>query len=172
MSIKWKAEKSAPDPFAAAVGDMITYHVSYGNSDAITDGDIKIDLTEVIEKALAFARSATGERAANMLFLWDAVYCCLTVVCSDEAMMEDSPHVTKCSIDSLEAEIYEIPPEDDALFERESKSISEKIQGMLKEILGDYDTKMLPSDMPILFSDEERSSVPEEEFRKNTVRLM
>jgi len=172
MTITWQAEKSAPDPFATAVGDTIEYHVAYGNSDAVSESDIKTDLAEVIENALPFARSATGQRAANMMFLWDAVYCCLTIVCSDETMMEDSPHVTKCSIDSLEAKVYEIPMEDDAFLERELIVISETIRGMLKEILENFDANDLPSDMPIMFSCEERSSVPEEVFRNNTVRLM
>ena len=173
MALSWKSPEPSPDPFAAVVGDNFLYEVYYARSQAVSVKDIEIDLTEVVDKALPFARAATGDRAVNMLLLWDAVYCTLTIVCSDKEMMEDSSKVVKCGFDSLEAKVYDLPIDEETggiKYEAELAKISSMIRAILKTILGKKEVSDLPSDMPIYFSDEDRPSVGAD-FIKNVIKM-
>lgn len=173
MALSWEEPEPSPDPFAAAVGDDFAYQVYYARSQAISAREIETDLAEVVIKALPFARAATGDRAVNMLLLWDAVYCTLTIVCSDKEMMEDSSKVVKCGFDSLEAKVYEIPLDEQdggKAFDVELAKISGMIREMLKRILSEIEVSDLPRDKPIYFSDEDRPSVGAD-FKNNVVRM-
>lgn len=159
MTLIWKSSEPRPDAFEAAVGDNFKYVVHLAVSTAQSDEEIQADLSEAVFKALPFARAATGERAKIFLLLWDAVFCNLTIVCTDESMMYDSPQVVRCDIRSLEARVYAIDVDDSDTFEREISAISNNIQQMLINILNGIDQEDLPSDKPILFSDQDRASV-------------
>ena len=156
MALDWKTTEPVPDVFEASVGDTFLYVIHYAISLAESDDEIRRDLSETVYKALPYARAATGDRAIFLLLLWDAVYCNLTIVCSDESMMYDSQHVTKCEIHSLERVVSEI---EEDVFDTETEAISLRIENILKNILNNIDENHLPNDMPILYSAKDRATV-------------
>jgi len=73
MTLNWETSEPRPNPFDKAVGVTVEYVVHNANSTAKSDDAIERDLSEAVNKALLFARSATGERAKKFLLLWDEV---------------------------------------------------------------------------------------------------
>lgn len=172
MTLQWTAPKPAPDPFAAAVGDRFKYQVHFASSAATSDDDLRDDLQATLFKALPLLYDASGPRAKELLILWDAAFCQLTVVATDESLMTDYQVVTKCSFEALEvAELHNLPDDDGdgSAFDRASERISKKVKVMVIALLADVDLSKIPDGMSVLFSDEDRASVGASNFVAETL---
>src|SRR5438309_1090807 len=102
MSLVWQSSKPAPDPFEAVAGGRTEYQVHLAECAAVDPDDIKAAIVEVVKKALGFFEANTGECSKRLVFLWDGVYATLTVVFTDDSMMNDARHVTKCYFKELD----------------------------------------------------------------------
>jgi hypothetical protein len=152
MPLEWKQSKPAPDPFEAIAGDLTAYQVHFADSLAIDDAGIETVIGEIVSKALGFSEANTGERAVRLLFLWDVVYATLTAVYTDESMMYDAHHVTKCYF----GEIDKAGSADEL-----SDDICQAIESCLAQSRGG----LIPSTMSVFFSNRDRASVGVAKFK-------
>jgi hypothetical protein len=76
-------------------------------------------------------------------------------------MMYDASQVVKCYFVKLEEETYQFSDEN---FDIEAGKRSAMIRGLLVGIFKRIDTKELPPELPILFSDQDRASSGAERF--------
>jgi len=151
MSLVWKPSKPAPDPFEAAAGDRTEYQVHFAQSAAVDPPGIESAIVEVVKKALGFCEANTGERSKRLLFLWDVVYATLTVVYTDDSMMYDARHVTKCYF----AELDKVGT---------AEELSNEFRRMIESSVGHSRRGVVPVNMPIFYSDQDRASVGAAKF--------
>jgi hypothetical protein len=152
MSLVWQSTEPAPDPFEAVVGDLIKYQVQFAQSAAVDLDDVEAAIVEVVKKALGFSEATTGERSQRLLFLWDVVYATLTVVYTDDSMMYDARHVTKCYFAELDKE-------------GTAGALSNQVRQMVDSSIARFRRGLLPARMCVFYSDEDRASVGEAKFK-------
>ncbi len=152
MSLVWKPSKPAPDPFEAVAGDQTEYQVHSAESAALDLPGIEAAIIEVVKKALGLSGSNSGKRCKRVLFLWDVVYATLTVVYTDDSMMYDARHVTKCYFAELDKE-------------GKAKKLSSEIRQMIESSIAQSRHGLIPATMPIFYSDQDRASVGAAEFK-------
>lgn len=152
MSLVWEPSKPAPNPFEALVGDRTEYQVHFAESAAVDPADIEAAIVEVVKKALGFSEANRGKRSKRLLFLWDVVYAMLTVVYTDDSMMYDARHVTKCYFAGLDKE-------------GKAKALSSKVGRIIDTSVAHSRHGLIPATMPIFYSDQDRASVGAEEFK-------
>jgi hypothetical protein len=152
MPLVWKASKPAPDPFEAIAGDWTEeYQVHLAVSPAVDPVDIEAAIVEVVKKALSFFEANRGERSARLLFLWDVVYADLTVVYTDDSMMYDARHVTKCHFPELDKA-------------GTAEALSDRIRRMIGSSVAQLRHGFIPARMHAFYSCEDRASVAPEDF--------
>ena len=152
MPLVWQSSAPAPDPFEAVAGDLTEYQVHLAQSAAVDLAEVEGAIVEVVKKALGFSETNAGERTKRLLFLWDVVYATLTVVYTDDAMMYEARHVTKCYFAELDKE-------------GTAKALSSQIRQMVDSSIAQFRHGLLPATMPVFYSDEDRASVGEAEFK-------
>jgi hypothetical protein len=145
MPLVWKTSRPAPDPFAAGAGDRTEYQVHYANSTAVDPVDLEAAIAEVVQKALGFSEANRGERSARLLFLWDVVYAELTVVYTDDSMMYDARHVTKCDFPELDEE-------------GTAEALSDEIRRMIGASVAQFRDGLLPASLPVFYSRQDRAT--------------
>jgi hypothetical protein len=151
MALLWETSRPAPDPFEAIAGDRTEYQVHLAKSPAVDPLDIEAAIVEVVKKALSFFDANRGERSARLLFLWDVVYADLTVVYTDDSMMYDARHVTKCYFPALDGA-------------GTAEALSEKTRRMIGTAVAQFRHGLIPACMPAFYSCEDRASVGPEDF--------
>ena len=104
----WKNSEPRVNPFDAVAGESYEHEVHHAISSSVSDRDVTNDLVEIIHKALMYMHDASTERSAKMLILWDMVYFTLTIVSTDETMLLDERHVTKCTFAGLEVHAIDV----------------------------------------------------------------
>lgn len=152
MSLVWQSSKPAPDPFAAVAGDCTTYQVHFAESAAIDHPGLEDAIGEVVRKAFGFSEANKGERPKRILFLWDVVYATLTVVYTDDSMMYDSRHVTKCYFAELDKE-------------GTGGELRNDIRRMIESSVAHSRRGLIPETMPVYYSDQDRASVGAADFK-------
>jgi len=151
MSLVWKSSKPAPDPFEAVVGDRTEYQVHFAESTAADTADVEAAILDVVKKAFGFSEANKGERGKRIVFLWDVVYATLTVVYTDESMMHDARHVTKCYFVELDES-------------GSAKALSREVRRMIEAALAPSRLGFVPPTIPVFYSDQDRASVGEADF--------
>jgi hypothetical protein len=151
VTLDWRTSDPKANPFEATVGDLTTYRVHFAESNASQVSEIERAVADVVAKSLTFTQANSGGRAKRLLFLWDVVYATLTVVYTDDSMMYDAHHVTKCYFAEVDkAEIGEEP--------------SGSIRGVLDREVSRQRGQSLPPTIAAYFSDEDRASVGAADF--------
>ena len=151
MSLVWKLSKPAPDPLEALAGDRTEYQVNFVESAAVDPAGIQATIVDVVKKALGFSKANSGERSKRLLFLWDVVYATLTVVYTDDSMMHDARHVTKCYFAELDNE-------------GTAEDLSTEVRQMIESSVAQSRHGLIPASMPVFYSDQDRASVGAAEF--------
>jgi hypothetical protein len=152
MPFMWKNSEPVVNPFNAFVGDRTECQVHFAESAAVDPVDIEAAIGEVVTKALSFLEANRGERSSRLLFLWDVVYANLTVVYTDDSMMHDARHVTKCSFPELDKA-------------GTAEALSDRIRGMIASTVAQLRHGLIPASMPVFYSCDDRASVNPEDFR-------
>jgi hypothetical protein len=152
MRLVWKSSKPAPDRFEALAGAQTEYQVHFAQSAAVDPADIEAAIAEVVKKALGFSEANRGERSKRLLFLWDVVYATLTVVYTDDSMMYDARHVTKCYFAEVDKE-------------GTAKVLSNEVRRMIDSSVAQSRHGLLSATMPVFYSDQDRASVGAAEFK-------
>lgn len=158
MPLVWKASKPAPNPFEAVAGDRTEYQVHFAESKASDTADIEAAILEVVKKALSFSDANKGERGKRLVFLWDDVYATLTVVYTDDSMMNDARHVTKCYFAELDKK-------------GNLKKLSREVRRMIEAALAPSRLGVAPPTIPVFYSDQDRASVGEADFKAQQLTI-
>jgi len=145
MPLEWKASKPTLDPFGAVAGDLTEYQIHFAKSAAVDPAAIEAAIGDITLKAFGFCEANAGERTKRLLFLWDVVYSILTVVYTDDSMMYDARHVTKCSFSELDKE-------------GRGGELSCDIRRWIKASVAGSRHGRLPETMPVFYSDQDRAS--------------
>lgn len=152
MSLVWQSSKPASDPFEAVAGDRTTYQVHFAKSVAVDPVAIEASIGEVVRKAFGFSEANKGERSKRILFLWDVVYATLTVVYTDDSMLYDACHVTKCFFAELDKEST-------------GGELRNDIRRMIESSVAHSRRGLIPEAMPVYYSDQDRASVGAADFK-------
>jgi hypothetical protein len=145
MPRAWKSSKPHVNRFEAIVGDRTTYQVHYAESAAVDTAGIEATVIEIVRKALGFAEANKGNRSKRLLFLWHVVYATLTVVFTDDSMMYDAHHVTKCYFAELDKA-------------GTAGDLSDDMRRMIASSLAQSRRGLRPPTMPVYYSDQDRAS--------------
>ena len=156
MSIQWSVSEPIIDRFEAAAGKRVEYTVHSAESPALFKADIERAVDEVLCRALLNAPSAVTVKTARMLILWDPVYSMLTIVYCDHSMMDDNANVTNCQFSELDRVSF------DNRFSASSNDddgppLESDFQSIVRRSVERADLEVLPSAMPIFFSDQDRT---------------
>ena len=127
-------------------GTGCEYQVHFAESAAVDPGRIERAIAEFVKKALDFFEANKGDRSKRLLFLWDVVYATLTVVYTDDSMMYDAHHVTKCYF----AEVDKAGT---------AMRLSNEVRLMIESSVAKSRQGVLAATMPVFYSDEDRASV-------------
>jgi hypothetical protein len=134
------------------VGDPTAYQLHFAQSTAVDPVDIEAAIVEVVTKALGLSEANAGDRSKRLVFLWDVVYATLTVVFTDDSKMYDARHVTKCYFPELDKK-------------GTGKALSNQVRQMLNSSMARIHHRLLPATMPVFYSDQDRASVGEKNFK-------
>lgn len=159
MSLIWESPNPAPDPFEAVAGDWTVHQVHSAETTAVNPSDIDAAIVEVVKKGLSFSEANKGERSKRIVFLWDVVYATLTVVYTDDTMMYDARHVTKCYFVELDKK-------------GNAKALSRDVRRIIESTVAQYRRERLPAIIPIFYSDQDRASVGEAHFKAQQLTMV
>ena len=102
MMLIWEEGEPKTNSFEALAGDFTEYVVHHSRCLATSKSEIKIALKECVEKAITFFEVNTKKSSKYFLIIWDAVYCEITLVVTDETCNSDSREVVKCHFVELD----------------------------------------------------------------------
>lgn len=164
MSYKWTISKQKVNPFNSLTGDNHSYEVHLLKVRCLSELEIKHVLEAATQKALSLAHIPLQEQAQKMLFIWDQVYCSLTISFTDDELVRDYSPIVKCVFEGLDAKMWELHKQIHVNLEKETEMLCKSIKAFLIEIVSNIDAEVIPSCIPIMFSTSERSAVSTNEL--------
>jgi hypothetical protein len=138
----WKVTPPLPDPFEAAVGDRTEYRVHLLTIERADDRFLRERFVEFLGTVLRFAERRSRPATRLITFMFDVVYCRLTVSLFDSEVKNEETEQFKLSIVPWEAEVRDSEI-DEKEWERRTDAIWWRHVHLLREAL--RDTDILPS---------------------------
>ncbi len=166
-NLLWEISAPHPDPFDAIAGNDTLYVTHVAQSRATQETDVENVLRQVIRRALSFARPALmaqGRPVTRLTFLWDQVYCNLSVNYTDDTMIHDARDITICSFRKIDEQMHALAERDEANWETQTTRFSAVMYRLIAQALATSELTVLPPHITITYLDEDRASCTDKEI--------
>ena len=135
IKLDWVENEPTLNPFEAAVGINIEHVVHLAFFKELGETELKSAIIDCIDKAVELLPQNIGDDSRYFLFEWDLVYSTLTVVVTDDSKENDSRHVVKCIMSTLDEKMSELASTSERTWEAKTKEFSELVKGWIHNYL-------------------------------------
>ena len=132
MSIKldWIENLPSPNPIVAAVGVNIENVVHSAIFKELAEAKIKLAIINCIDKAVKLLPKNIGDDSRYFLFEWNVVNSTLTIVVTDDSKENDSRHVVKCTMLTLNEKMNVLASSSEAMWQTKTEEFSESVKNL------------------------------------------